>query len=483
MNRTRKLSLAFTTIQVQVGNWSEKKRFYPLTPQVIQIPFSASNASIPEVAETEEQLEMAFFQFFEARYLNAAKNKLSSLTRNEVMRPAIERLGFIYEILRMDFLEIDLSDNKGLLLDSFIKKYPRDPWERLLKAANYYGDKNYVDCAGTLKVQNPISTYPEKSTEDFFKGVCLLKASRDEKKAGEKAALNNHAIKQFEASEAELGNHQKGAYRNLALPSSIHFQGIANYYSGHTDQTIKYFQKASKVSFGSLKARNLNGLGYIQLSRGNLEQAELALQEAMESDPTFALARSNYGYVLMDKKDYKKARELFSKNASDDRLKIESYRDVVLAKLALVHLSELTGDNDSDVIDKYEVILNELKIQTFDGVTPERLQLASIHRAIANHVYLSKDYYGLEIYALALFTRAYLEAESISTSGHTDIRIAELLKALSSDINATKAMVSQDWLNRPQSGWFATIDQYEKMQGKSSAQPSGLGDMPQVAQP
>ncbi|MBK7646542.1 MAG: hypothetical protein IPJ12_05075 [Betaproteobacteria bacterium] len=87
-------------------------------------------------------------------------------------------------------------------------------------------------------------------------------------------------------------------------------------------------------------------------------------------------------------------------------------------------------------------------------------------------MYLSKEYYGLEIYALALLTRAYLEAENLDLAGRSDIRVAALREALSSDIEATKSMVSQDWLNRPQSGWFATIDDYQQKRGKLIAQPA-----------
>lgn len=478
----RKYGLAFSALEVRQGNWVERKSFYPLARQVIQVPFSVTNASAPEVLEIEEQLELSFFQFFEARYINNAKNKLSALAQSERMRETVERLGFIYEILRMDFLEIDLSDKKGLLLESFAKRYPNDPWENLLKAANYYGDKNYRACADVLKPRSLISAYPQRSTEDFFRGVCLLKASRDAKTANDRDSLSNFAIAQFQSAEKLLWSHDEGVFRSLALPSSIHFQGIANYYRGRTDDTISFFKKASEVSSGGLKARTLNGLGYIQLSRGNLELAEIALLEAMESDPTFPLARSNYGYVLMDRGDFKKAREIFTKNASDDRLKIESYRDVVLAKLALVHLSELVGASTPVTLAQYEPVLAELKIQTFDGVNPDILRLANIHRAIGRNVYLSKDYYGLEIYALALLTRAYLEIEDLASAGQVDIRVATLLEALSSDIEATKSMVSQDWLNRPQSGWFATIDGYQKRRGKLIAQPLAR-DAPQAAHP
>ena len=467
--QARRLGLSFTTIDVNIENWHQKKRLYPLVTQVMHIPFSVSNASAPEIAEIEDQLEMAFFQFSEARFLAIVKNKLPPLVQHRLLHQAVARLELIYEIIRIDFLEIDLSDRKTLLLEDFIKRYPDDPWSSLLHAANMYGKKDYAACAAILQRERQASSRPKAATIDFFRGVCLLKASRDAGVPDTREALNRQASSAFQQSEITLQHENEGTYRNLALPSAIHFQGISNYYRGHTDETVRHFRRARDAASGSLKARALNGLGYISLSKGNLNEAEMDFLDAMENDPTYPLARSNYGYVLMGKGELDKAKEYFSKNASNDRLKVESYRDVVLAKLALVHLQELRGVDHAHVIGQYETILSELKMQTFDGVMPDSFRLANIHRSIAKNVYLSKEYYGLEIYALALLTRAHLEAQESLVNGNPDVRIGRLLGFLSTEIKTTESMVGRDWLNRPQSGWFGTIENYQKVAAMAAA--------------
>ncbi len=454
----------------------------PFIRQEVRIPFWITVGSMPQLREVEEQLEMSFFQFFEARFLTNAKNKLSALVRDESQKQAIERLDFVYQILRLSFLETDASDNKAILIGNFIIRYPDDQWTPLLHAAKYYAEKNYLSCADSLKLATRLGEYPKQSTVNFFRGVCLLKASRDAKGEEEKKLLSNHAIEQFQLAQRLSASDKDNVYRNLALPSSINFQGISYYYRGETDETIKLFTQASEVASGSFKARALNGIGYIQLSRGNLEQAEVALLGAMESDPTYPLARSNYGYVLLAKQDLKTAQQLFLKNASDERLKVDSYRDVVLARLALVHLAELNAAKVSETISQYEPILAERNIQDFGGVTPDELRLANIHRAIAKSIYLSKEYYGMEIYALALLTRAYMQTALLKPN-EKDIRVTNLLDALSSEIATTKVMVSHDWLSRPQKGWFATIDQYQKTYEINSAQPITPRDAPQAARP
>ncbi|MGF6878966.1 tetratricopeptide repeat protein [Paraburkholderia sp. MM5477-R1] len=456
----RAYGMTFSSLNFEYGNWRATKKIFPLTTEKAQIPAWMTVASFPQFSETEEQLSMAYFQFFEIRYITAAKNKISSIKVSEAQRPAAERLQFIYQIINLAFSEPDLSDAKSVLIGNFTSRYPDDPWTPFLKAARYYAQKKYVECADALSNAGRISGYPKNSTARFFRGVCLLDAARDAQTVAQKQSRTNDAIESFRSAEAISRTDRVDGYRSLAYPSSIYFQAISSYYLGKTDETISLFKRASEFATGSLKARTLNGIGYIELSRGHTDKAEVALQAAMESDPNFPLARSNYGYVLLDKNDFKTASEIFEKNASDEKLRLESYKDVVLAKLALVFLSELSGAQIHDTIFQYLPILKDRQIQDFEGVVPEELRLAYIHRAIADGIYLSKSFYGLEVFALALQTRAYLEAIQMKKNFKEDARIDALLTSLSADIQHTEKLVSSDWLNRPEKGWFATIAKY-----------------------
>lgn len=480
-HKSRRYGISFSKVTLKEGGWVSAARLYPLMPQSIQIPIWVTASSTAELRAIEEQLSLTFFQFFEARYLATAKNMLSVLSKAEPGRLAAERLDLIYQILRLSFVEADLSHNKALLLSHYAKRFPNDPWTSLLRAATLYASKQYVAAADILKVPLESSDYPKLSTSQFFTGVCLLRAARDTKGEHEKRKLFERALASFGSAHQTLTSETDEFYRSIALPSSVHFQGIVYYYQGRVEDTIRMFEEAANIASGGLKARALNGVGYIHLSKGNLPQAELALLKAMESDPTFPLARSNYGYVLLAKSDLKTAKNVFARNASDERLKLESYRDVVLARLALVHLAEIDGVSASEAISNYEPILADRKIQDYTGVTPERFRLANIHRAIAKNVYLDKDYYGLEVFALTLLTRAYLEAKDVLDERNGDEHVHTFLKQLAAEIDATKATVSPDWLTRHQSGWFATIGEYESNIRSPSAQPSVAADAPQAA--
>jgi tetratricopeptide (TPR) repeat protein len=466
----RRYGWSLTSFDIRQGSWKADPTILPLTRQEVAIPFWVSASAMPKLVEVEDLLELVFFQYFEARYLTEAKNRLAALSKDESIRLGVERLDLLSEILRLDFLERDVSGTKTLLLQDFMSRYRQDAWEPLLRAANAYGEKRYGDCADILEVTPPHPGAPHQTTVDFFRGVCLLKSSLEQKDAASRETLGDLAVEKFRTAETRLqASTPEGVYRGLAWPSSILFQAITHYYKGRIPEALELFRRARDASTGSFRARPLNGLGYLEMSRGHLDEAESALIEAMESDPNYPVARSNYGYVLMDKGEFRKARGLFQKNAADERLKLESHRDVVLAKLAIVHLSELAGASAQEAIDGYAPVLDELKIQTFDGVSPDRLRLAFIHRALARGVYLDKHYYGLEIYALALLTRSSVAARQALAKDKSDAKAGNLVTALDADISKTKLLVSADWLNRPRRGWFASIDEHERLTGERPA--------------
>lgn len=52
-------------------------------------------------------------------------------------------------------------------------------------------------------------------------------------------------------------------------------------------------------------------------------------------------------------------------------------------------------------------------IFNYEGMEPPLLRLAMIRLALADRIYMSHDYYGLEMFALAMYARPYFEAQSL----------------------------------------------------------------------
>jgi len=451
---TRIYRHAFANINISFNEWSEVSRTYPFTKTQITVPIWLAYRETPLYKEIEDQIRLSFFQFFEARFLDKSKALIATLPSDSTIRPAIERLEMITVILRTDFLGPDFSDNKKLLLQSFETRYPKDEWLPLVRAANSYAGRNFNQCVDSLSN----GTLPSNiiSTAIFFKGICQLKAGRDLADGNSKNFAVEKSITYFSTAQKALESEYDSAYKDIALPSSILFQGIANYYLERNDEAIRIFNLASMNSTGGIKARALNGAGYIYLSRGMDAEAELTFRQALESDASFAYARSNLGYALMNRGNYKAAKEIFEKNINDERLKSESQRDVILGKLAITHLAELQGDDIDSVILKYASVLAELNMPTYDGMD-SKLRLANIHKAVAKNIYLSKNYYGLEIYALVLQAKAIIAVNEMKTKNPNDLGVDYLDSELRNEIVSTKKKVSKDWLRRPPVGWFESL--------------------------
>jgi tetratricopeptide (TPR) repeat protein len=216
-----------------------------------------------------------------------------------------------------------------------------------------------------------------------------------------------------------------------------------------------------------------------EAQRARLDEAEFALIEALRADGTFAYARSNYGYVLMAKGEFAKAHGVFEQIANDERLKVESIRDVILAKIAIGHLVEEESGHDSTnaAIQKYAEALRDLQLFDYAEVTPDRLRLAYIHETLGEKVYLDKSYYGLEMFALAMFTRANLEARQILAQYPNDVRAIQLLQESKDRADKTSVVVDPAWFRTARGvGVFSTLSKYfETPQTNAVASEATLG--------
>jgi hypothetical protein len=193
---------------------------------------------------------------------------------------------------------------------------------------------------------------------------------------------------------------------------------------------------------------------------GRIAEAEVCLIEALDRDPEYALARSNFGYVLLAKREYQRARTVFARNASDDRLKKRSPRDVMLARLALCHSQELEGSPIPDVIGAYETILRDAGAQDYAAIQPDELRLGYMRLAAAEKLYRGRVYFGLEVFGLALLSRAALDLEGCETYVASETRYARLMERIEEGIQALYVTIDQTWFLNETDGWFGSIHVY-----------------------
>ena len=109
---------------------------------------------------------------------------------------------------------------------------------------------------------------------------------------------------------------------------------------------------------------------------------------------------------------YDAAREWFVKLTKDKELRRNSLRDVILSEIAIAHID---SEKDKGVPNPnaYNVPLKEMGIFNYESTDPPLLRLAQIRLALADRIYMNGDYYGLEMLALAMYARAYIEARNL----------------------------------------------------------------------
>jgi tetratricopeptide (TPR) repeat protein len=169
----------------------------------------------------------------------------------------------------------------------------------------------------------------------------------------------------------------------------------------------------------------------------DLKGAQTYFNNALEADPTFPYAQTNLGYVLLAEGRYDAARELFVRLSKDELLKRISPRDVILSQIAIAHLdNEEVGAKLNP--DAYNEPLKEMGIFNYEGIDPPALRLAKIRLVLADKIYMSHDYYGLEMLALAMYALAYRDAKamaSVSEAGNVADAALKQFKTVSATVD------------------------------------------------
>lgn len=331
-----------------------------------------------------------------------------------------------------------------------------------------YGRQDFE--GALLELNDPPPSDPLwAATYRFFKGVNQLKRSTQNLKAGSKpeAAGIDAAIAEFDAAATLLESHKDGGFGSVAHPSAQIFRGIAHVYLRDLDSAKKDFTVplASKSTHPGMRARAYNDLGYVGLASGDVEAAKENFAKALVEDSTFPYARTNLGYAYMADGDYDKAKKAFQEAVDDKQLQVESKRDVVLAEVAIAHLNAETGAS-SEAPAAYAKVLKELKLFDFSHVQPYQLRMANIYAELGDKLYQDPNYYGLEVFALAMYSKAYLEAQESRKNGAAPESVDKLTAHAQQSFKELRTMVAPSWFiftrNR---GFFASINSVNKLLG------------------
>lgn len=445
----------FSKVSLECGTFGERMRTRPLQPSRVTVPAMALLSGSAEFQRIEEELTKSFFQLYERKYLTQAGNLIAVALENKAPRESVQRLSSIKHILEFSVGGQGNPDARKTLLDDFARTFPNDPWLPFVRAAVAFSNRDYTAVAALLPVGARSARWPGQPAASFFRGVALLRATRDIKDSVKRTQAQREAAEVLHDAELLLAPMPTSELRDLAYPSAIVYQAITAYYQRDFPTAKRHFMRAAASSSGLLCARAWNGVGFINLSSGDIAGAEIALLEALRADPRFAYARSNYGYVLLAKDQLDEAESYFRQNAEDEELRSVSRRDVTLARLALGHVLELRGTGMAAAANYYAKILREEKYQDFAAVTPLSLRLAHLYFEIADKGYLNPDAYGLEVFALVFLLRA--KALCLEPALLGDARARDLSDRIDAVLPAVRNAVPQPWLDGTDHGKFFDI--------------------------
>jgi tetratricopeptide (TPR) repeat protein len=402
----------FSTKNLQVGNFYQKISFRPLIPLYYEIPESAVFSAQPQYQEIVRLLALSFYQSTESRFLDDASNQIASDAGKKFVD-----LSSVLAILKLCFGGTDIGRSADILLGTFTQERQESPWLPLLQACVHYAHNEFSAAEASVTTVPATMNSPFFETAVFFRGVNQLKTfiEKSNNDGDRDLSLLTKSRLSFKEAADQAGKAEDDFFRKFASGSGHIFEGIAYVYAHDNDSAANSFAQAAKIDYPELRARALSDLGYVTLLRGDdLKGAQTYFNNALEADPTFPYAQTNLGYVLLAEGRYDAARELFVRLSKDELLKRISPRDVVLSQIAIAHLDNEKIGATLDP-DAYNGPLKEMGIFNYEGVDPPALRLAKIRLVLADKIYMSHDYYGLEMLALAMYALAYRDAKAITS--------------------------------------------------------------------
>ena len=392
---------AFSVVEAQITDLHKTARGVPFVPSTITFRDTEVNSHLPLYKEVQDDLLLTFYQYFESTFLTQANSLFSSPSGQH-----FQELNEIYPILRRCFVDVDLNNQNDIAIETYSAEHPHSTWTALLKSCTSYSRRQYDRAVQAVETIPPDVTQEFRTTYLFFRGVNKLKLYGAQVITHEPGVetSSEKVLADFElAYSAATGG---GVFFDIARQSSSIFKGIANVYLSRLDTALASFNLASAGPYSGLRSRAYNDIGYVRMIQGNLQLAETAFNKALEIEGTFPTARVNLAYVEMALGKFDGARSILATAVNDPVVQQQSPRDILLAKAGLAHLSILTGPEEPAV---YDDLMGSMGLYKFEGESNKLVRLAKIHRSLATHLYTAKDYYGLEVFAMAMDAYAFFE--------------------------------------------------------------------------
>jgi len=438
----------YSLVIAEVSDLRQSTRARPFLPSKIQFSENELNTHAPLYKEVQDNLLLTFFQYFEKNFLTLANDEFSTPGGQN-----FRELNKIYSVLRRCFVDADLNHSADATIETYSAEHPKSVWIKLTRSCILYSRRQFQDAAQELE-NFPTDLLPEfRTTYLFFRGVNRLKLyGASAVSQSPVSGLGEEIINDFDDALAAAEGHT--VFFDIARQSSEIFRGITCVYLSKLDTALSSFILASGGTYPGLRSRAYNDIGYVYMIEGNLPAAEEAFRHALEIEGSYPSARVNLAYVKMALAKFDDARAILKSAIADPSFRQGSISYLLLAKAGLAHLVMLTGPSDPAA---YDDVMDSMKLYKYEDESNPQVRLARIHRSLAANLYTGKEYYGLEVFAMAMEAYAYIEADRAFSSEPTESTAALRAEALQ-NFTRLQALVNPSWFkNRHELGFFAPI--------------------------
>lgn len=455
--------LSFRPVSIKVKSYSVTVHPWPLLRSQVTIPFYVTQSDVPELGDIENYLDLSLLQNNQARYVNEALSRVEHLrrTNTNISSDALERLDDIANIIQQTLVEARESDIKDHLMEVYQEKYPYDSWLPALRGLVAFSKYDFSGAIEAIKASdNKPGSWPRVSTMRFLKATCYLRLANqirlNQQQKNEVTTALANAEQEYDGVVSEMLRNSDHEYVTMVRPAAYVFRGITAFYQRDYGAAQTNFETVLGLdgADSALKARAANGIGYLAFLRGDMHGASSGFNRALEYDGSIAIARVNQGFLLLVQGTFEAARAHFQRLLSDERIKLKSPRDILLARLGLAHALDWQG-KQLESLTIYTDVLASLDHHDFSEVQNQKLRLAYVYDAIGSKIYLfNRDYFALEPFALALFGRSckyYCEVNDNDLVQNFGDTKSDLGAQLNRDITAALALSSHDWKDAYQS--------------------------------
>ena len=441
----------WSMIDIDVAGLKASVRPRPIKASLLKVTNEDIRTHSPVYASVRNLLLRAFFQYFENTFLAEAEAALKSPEGR-----GFSELAEIQPILASCLGRAEPSPVVDRKIETHAEIRPDSAWSPLLSACSLYAARRYGDAVKTLqKAGSPKG--PELTVATlFFEGVNNLKVLGERVLAHGDPGSELATRTLLDFAGVQSASSGKTTFFDFARQSAAIFEGITDVYLDRLDDAVVCFDRASKDRDAALSSRAQSDIGYVAMIRGQWSQAENALELARASTASFPAARVNLGFVKMALGKAKDAQTIFQDVVDDAEVAHDSPRDRLLAKAGLAHLVVMSGRIDPAV---YDDLLTSMKLYRWENVSNPLLRLAHIHRELADRLYSGPQYYGLEIFALAMDAYAIQETKRVLVVDPTEEGARLILNEALADFQRLKGFIHGDWmqLRGGDAGFFAPI--------------------------